>query len=697
MGTAIDSTSIGAFLRPRSIALVGRAFEEGYASMLRDNITRPEVPLRAYLVDDGGTESSVLRTVRSCEEISEPVDLAYLMLPEEQVLAALEDAARAGIPRVCIGGPMKPEVQALVLHHAAARDIEIMGPNVGGFINVVDGYPVGMFPRPPTVAGPIAIVSQSGGCAQAMLDIAEAQRAYVGYVVTTGNEAMVTAAHVVDFLVDDPSTRVVALFAEEIRETALFLAAVARANAMGKAVVVLKVGASELAARTALTHTGAIVGDDDVTDAVFRRHGVVRVRSFEEMVVTAKLLAHAGPLAKARVGIVSISGGICDVVADQAALHDVPLADLTPETVAAISVQLPELQDPHNPVDATGEAAIDPAVFTALLEAVGRDEEVGILVAMNEASWSDGALKAMYRAVRRGMERGRGPAVYMDWFMRSQRDHTGALATSAGIDCVLGGLEFGMRALGHLCRWSEAVHRLTAPSCAPAPSVVEVVTDRVRRGRWSEPEVRGMLEAAGLAVTPGSVAHSAEEAVRSARHYGGPVAVKVVSSRIQHKASVGGVRLHVLGDDAVKDAYVGVTSSANATTVESTDAVLVSPMRTNGIELLVGVKRDTQWGLVLVIALGGSLVEAFDRKVLADLPVDEHDVLRMLESLRCSSLLTARPASTRVEMRGIVDAVVRLADVAACLGDDLESLEVNPLWIGEDAVEVMDAVISWAD
>ena len=240
-------------------------------------------------------------TVTSCAEIGEPVDVAYLMVPQAGMLAALDDAAAAGIRNACVLSSGYAEAGEA----GRAAQAELVAPRRPDSAWCCSARTTSASPTSPTACrsarspgcpagGPVALLSQSGASSSAMLDFARMVNVGLSYLVTLGNEAMITAGHVLDFLVDDPDTRAVAIFMETVRDPEIFRRAARRAAAAGKAIVVLKAGSSALSARTAAAHTGALVGDDRVIDAVFADLGIIRVDSIEDMLITAGAAAALG-------------------------------------------------------------------------------------------------------------------------------------------------------------------------------------------------------------------------------------------------------------------------------------------------------------------------------------------------------------------------------------------------------------------
>jgi acetate---CoA ligase (ADP-forming) len=718
LASQITGERLTSLFRPRSVALVGASDKSTFSLLAYRNLVEFGLEDRTHLVNRRGATTHGQPTVTSCTRIGEPVDVAYLMVPRAGLLEALHDAAEAGIRNACVlssgyaeAGEAGRAAQAELVAHAASLGMVLLGPNHLGFANFTDGVPVCSVPGLPRRGGPVALLSQSGASSAAMLDFAAVANVGLSYLVTLGNEAMITAGHVLDFLVDDPETRAVAMFMETVRDPAVFRRAARRAAAAGKAVVVLKAGSSALSARTAAAHTGALVGDDRVISSVFADLGVIRVDNIEDMLISAGAAAALGRLDRPGIGIVSISGGACDIVADRAEDLGAALPELAAPTRDALAGIMPAYGTVQNPLDVTGAAVIDPTIFTRAIEVMSADPSIGVVGIINTLPWSDpGPNGRPYHgqvfvdAIGAGMQAAVGPTAYINQVMLPVTDYTRASLERGCVPYALPGLRQAMVALRNVAWWSEVTRTPPAagadgPAPAPVPALVPVPAPGERRGHWPEDAARRLLSDAGIPVVPASLVGSADEAVKAAAGIGGPLAVKIVSADIMHKSDIGGVRLNVPPDEsAVREAYLAVTAAAAAVTGAVPGAaadVLISPMRTGGTELLVGVVRDPVWGPMLAVAIGGIFVEVLRDSALAPVPVTAAQARRMLGTLRGRALLDGARGGAPADLNALSAVIARIGDLAAALGDDLESLEVNPLWVDGATIEALDAVVTW--
>lgn len=707
----VTRESVDALLNPRTFALIGASDKSTFSTLLHANLVAAGHEDRTFLVNPRRAEVHGRATYPTCAEARRRtgtvIDLVHVMVPAAAAADALRDAAAAGARAAVVlssgwseTGPEGRARQDELVALAAELGIALLGPNVLGLVNVGAGIPAMALSDPPTEPGPVALVSQSGASCGAMKEFAAMAGVGLSHVLTVGNEAMVTVGHLVDALVDDDAVRAVAIFMESIKEPAVFAAAARRAAAAGKAVVVLKAGRSELAARSAASHTGALVGDDRVVDAMLADLAVIRVDTIEEMLVTAGIAAHTGPLERPGIGVVSISGGACDIVADLADAVGADLPELSAATTAALQERMPDFGHAHNPLDITGAAIIDPTLWTASVTAVGTDPSVGAVLAINSLPWREDGRpfygQRFVDAIGAGAADAAVPVLYVTQTSQPVGPQVRAILSSGGIGHVVPGLRLAVDGVARVAQWSA---RRLLPRAEPGAPALAEVTSLVPGEPLSEAAARDLLLAAGVPAVPSWHVRSAEDAAKAAAESGTALAMKIVSADIGHKSDIGGVRLGVEPAAAATTYDDLVATCAAARPDARLDGVLMSPMRPPATELLVGVTRDEDWGLLLAVGLGGVLVEVLDDVALAPLPVDDAAVLRMLAGLRGGALLDGvrgRPAADRAAIAAAVARIGRLAEAMdAAHGTAFDGLEVNPLRVDGATVEALDALLTW--
>ncbi|MBT9598137.1 MAG: acetate--CoA ligase family protein [Vitreoscilla sp.] len=685
---------------PQSIALVGASERSPWSQLLHANIQRVGYAGRIYAVNKTGAAAHGYPGYRACREIPEAVDAAYLFVPLEAVLDAFDDVVESGIQSAVIltsgfaeAGPEGAALQAELTQRARAAGVTVLGPNCLGYANLAIRAAMTPIPiHPPFLPGKVALVGQSGATSIEIVDMAQDSNIGLSMCIATGNEAMLDVAACVDFLVDDDNTQVIMVFAETLRDTATFAAAARRAAVKKKAIVMLKAGATELTAQVAAAHTGALVGNDAVFDAACRQLGVLRVHTLENLVVTAGLLAHTGPLRAPGVGIVSISGGACTLIADRAEAHGVSLPALSPATRARLREAVPGPGEALNPFDITGLAVRDPALFERVLTALGDDPAIGFVGCVYSMPWNEKWQQVpAIEVIGRALAQLGKPSAMLNQTLRPVSQKSRDIMAACGVPAAFGGLEAVVGALGHISRWSAWLQAQTSVD-QPLP----VLPADTRPD--SERATLDYLASRGVPVIPARLARTRGEAVDFAASLGAPVAMKIASPDIAHKTEVGGVRLDLQGDTAVGAAFDAMLAGVRQARPDARiDGVLVSPMRSGGLEILVGTVRDPQWGLTLAVGLGGVWVEALADTQLHVLPVSPQEAKAMLGRLRAAKLLQGFRGSPPVDLDRLARVIAAIGDAALALGGSLAALEVNPLWVRGDEVEALDALAVWAD
>jgi acyl-CoA synthetase (NDP forming) len=706
---------LSALFNPRSIAIVGASERSTWTIVMRQCSQGYGFTGRTFAVNRSGSQVFDWPGYTSCAAIGERVDAAYICVPLEGVMEALEDVARAGIRDAVVltsgyseTGAAGAERQHALAMRAQSLGIHLLGPNCLGFANVAEHTAITAIPpRGALLPGSgISFVCQSGATAAELLEFSQQQGIGVSFFAATGNEAQIALADVVDYLIDDANTRAIMLVAESIRHTDRFAAAARRALSAGKPVVALKVGSSELAASVAKAHTGSMVGDDRVFSAACRQFGIIRVASLEQLVITAMLLAHTGPLPPGGVGVTSVSGGACTIIGDQAEAAGMPLPAFTPDTVQRLRKVLPDYAATFNPLDVTGAYVREPAILEQTLAILGNDPGIALRYCAINLPWlanTTTPTPEMLAAVGRGLRTGSTPALLVTQTIKPVSDVSRALMREHGIPAVIGGLDHATRAAGSAVWWSAkqraagaktpGVSLSTDRPLAPPPQQLGLAPGSTA----TERDCLDYLARFGVPVIPATLARSADEAVAQARAYGGRVALKIASPDIAHKTEVGGVQLRLEGDDAVAAAWRRIDASARAAAPQARiEGILVSPMRERGIELFVGTARDRDWGAVIVLGLGGIWVEALQDTALRLLPVGQADVIEMLQSLRAVKLLQGYRGSPAADLEAIAEVVVRVGHAALALGPKLAAFEINPLLVDGNRVEALDALVTWS-
>jgi acetate---CoA ligase (ADP-forming) len=706
--TLVTPERLAQFFAPRSIALVGASDTSGWARFIVAASSAVGYCGPLHPVHPVHEKVFGRPAVPTLRDLAEPVDLAFILAPTEAVMGVIDDAAAAEIGNVVVlasgyreAGSRGRELEDELVARAAEHGIVLLGPNCLGFLNTgAAAAPFALTVPLPLTAGPVGIGLQSGALSSALLAFARSQAIGVSTVASLGNEAMITTADVLDYLVADEQTKVVCLFLEEIGDPAAFSAAAERADEAGKPIVALKVGSSQAGQESALAHTGAVAGDDAVVDAVLKQLNIIRVDSIEELLTTAALLGYHPVPHGRRMGVLTASGGACDIIADRASEQGIEIPPFAPATTEAIAEHLPSFAAARNPLDVTGYVlanartspltAIDHALDAALADP-GLDFVLFTGFTIPEVRPADERLAALIESrvdwLARRVSGAPIPAIPMSLTCVDIGAYSRELLGAHDVHLV-SGMELGVRALGNALRWQDGRGRIRQLPAWPRPAGASASG---AAAAWSETRARELLAGAGIPVVPGLLAGSAEEAVEAASTIGRPVAVKISSDRITHKSDIGGVALGLSSDDEIRAAYARVTAAA-ARAGDDSGSVLVTAMRSGGVELLAGVSVDPGFGPVLAVGLGGIFVEVLRDVSLRVLPVDTGEVGRMLTELRGLPLLTGGRGTAPADLDALAKVISDIGELAASV-PGLRALEVNPLWVRGDQIEALDVLV----
>lgn len=694
------SHRLSSLLEPKSIALIGASDRSNWSNRINGALGVIGYPGDVYYVNPRGGEAHGHQLFTSVKELPVVPDLAFMMVPGGAVLPAMREVAEAGVKAAVVLssgfaeiGEAGREAQRELAELCDAHDMVVLGPNALGYVNTAARVALKPFqPGEELRGGSIAVVSQSGNVTVQVMNMARSFDVGLGFAVSTGNEMDVSLADVVDFLAQDPGTRVIAVFAETFKDPQAFLTSCRRAREAGKLVVCLKVGRSEAAARAALAHTGSLVGNDEVIDSFLRSAGVVRVSSLEDLLTVADTFARTGPIDRG-VALLTISGGTCDIVADRAEEIGVDLPDFAAPTVAALEQLLPGFAAAHNPLDITGAAVTDSTLFARALEVVVQDPGIGVVIAAQEIdhqaennAWGQETIAAMAKVANAST----CPVILANTTVRHLSPRVREIRAEVAAPAVFGGVDRILPAIRQIQWWTRS---LDGGGGRAVPAAIELPA--APTGSWTERVCRPLLEQVGVQVVPGHVVTSPEEAAAVTAGWVDPVVLKVISDDILHKSDIGGVALDIAPEAVEAEAramFDRVRASAPDAAVQG---LLVSPQRVAGIDLLVGVVREPGWGNVLAVGLGGIWTEVLQDVQRVALPAGPDEIERALRSLRAWPLLDGARGTAPVDVPALCETIARIADLSLALGEELAAVEVNPLRVTADRIEALDAAVVW--
>ena len=714
------SHALSSLLSPRGIALVG--VKGGpFDSAARDSMARRflELLLRhgydgsVYPVNPKYDTVGGLRCYASVAEVPGVVDVAIVIAAKPRVAEIVADCGAKGVKAVAIvssgfaeTGPQGKADEVAIVELARSHGMRLLGPNCFGYFNShrsVNLFGSASLLTRPLLKGAIGFVTQSGALAASVVDRAQERGIGFSCVITTGNQADVDNVDALEVMIDDPHTRVVSMFMEGLPHPERLRAAVRRAAELGKPCVVLKTGTSEVARQAALTHTGSLVGNDALYDAVFRQEGVIRCDEPDDLFMTAALLSnHCGTAARSNacgVAVVSMSGAMGGILADGAAHHAVALADLSDQTRRSLS-EVPGIGGCLNPLDAAMATwAGDFGVVGRIAGILASDEGVAeVVLALSGLPYAERLVDDCAATVRAS-----GKVFVPIWAAdraelgnalgRLANDGVTVYETPRSALKAVRGLDLFRR--HQQARQSGALARLDQP------------VDSKRRDRaiellkglgpaLSEHESKRLLALYGVDIPDEQIARSAVEAVTAADRLGYPVVLKVNSSDLGHKSEAGGVALDLQDAAQVRQAFETVLATvARRYPSAARDGVLVARMAAPGIEMIAGAIRDPQFGPVVLTGIGGMFVEVLRDTALRLAPLSEREVLAMMSELQGSEMLDGVRGRDPCDREAVARILIALATMMIELPDFIEQVDVNPVIVhGEGrGATVADALI----
>jgi acetate---CoA ligase (ADP-forming) len=688
-----------ALMRPRSVAVVGASPNPSFVSGALKNLLRNGYSGQVAAINPKYDHIESAPCYLSLADVPFDVDLVVVGVAARLLPALLDQAEQKGVGALEIitsgfaeMGPEGARRQAELSAWAMRTGIPVGGPNCLGLVHA----PSGMVALPTTFqrlfAGSAGFVLQSGMMAPTVLAPLLARGIGITFAVTSGNEADLEAADYIHYLVDDDDTRVIGVFAEQIKTPARFVEACEAAADKRKPIVMLKIGRSDAARRAALAHTGSLVGADDVIDAVLRKLGVSRVDSVDEMLEHIAVF-HAPRLPRGSgVATVIVSGGAAGLLSDLAPQCGVTFPPLPEATAAALREVVPDYGSVGNPLDVTGQAVFQTEILERSLDLLAEAPGIDVVV------YGRGFPSRMDRAAAVGniLENAvdRCPeTVFLAMslvgghFHPAQSPDTPPAEPMAELGGVpfLQGAEYGLKAVAALIRYAEFV-RLRAP-VQPRPTTLPRLPADDRP--LTERESKAILAQYGIPVTRERVATSLLEALAAATDVGFPVAVKVESPALVHKTEAGGVVLNIVDAAALQQGYERLT----ALDVADMRGVLVQEMVPPGTEVIVGMTRDPQFGPVIALGLGGIFVELLEDVQLLVPPVSEREVRAALERLRGIGVLLGARGEAPGDIDALVDTVLRFSDLCLDLAGVVDEIDINPLVVLPHGVRAVDCLI----
>jgi len=679
-------------LCPKTVAVIGASRTPGKVghdivkNLKNGGFQGPIVP-----VNPSAEEVLGLKCYPDLQAYGESIDMSVIAVPTRGVKPAIESSIQAGAKAIVVitagfkeVGHEGAELEKELAQYCEARGVRLLGPNCLGLINTHHCMNASFAKHMPKI-GEISVISQSGALATAILDWAAGRGLGLAKMVSIGNKADVSEIDLLQALAEDEHTRVIVGYLESIGSGDDFIK-VAEAAASVKPVVGLKAGTTSAGVKAASSHTGSLAGADIAYGAAFRRAGVIRADTFEELFDFATALAMQ-PLPKGdRVAIITNAGGPGIMAADAVEQSGMKVTTLTYSAASALKQKLPAAASVGNPIDVLGDA--DPDRYALALNTALDDDSVdAIIVILTPQAMTQPAETA--RAVA-ACVRGNKPVLAA--FMGGQDVMPGReelVASNLPDYTSPERAVAALKAMVDYAAWRRRPPRVVTRFPVNRRRVERVLARHVRAGALQirEVEAKEILRAYDFNVPPGEVALSVDDAVEIAQRVGYPVAIKIVSPDIIHKSDFGGVRLHLTNAEAVRDAYDLMMLRIQRRAPEARlEGVYVEKMAARGREVIIGMTRDPQFGPMLMFGLGGIFVEIMKDVTFHLAPITAEEAMQMLMGTRSYALLKGARGQAGVDLPGIANGLQRISQLVTDF-PQITELDINPFIVGEVGTE----------
>lgn len=647
----------------------------------------------------GAAEIQGRKAYASLLEVPGPVDHVIMAVPVAGVEAAMLECAAKGvlIVQVFTAGFAEVDTAGAALQQrlvdiCRGAGMRMIGPNSLGVLNpktrffaTFSTFLNGMQPK----SGVIGLATQSGAFGSATYGMATLRGIGLSRVVATGNEADVDVAECIDYLADDPDTRVICAALEGCKDGERLRAALRKAADAGKPLIIMKIGQTEIGAAAAATHTGSLAGNDAVYDAVFAECGAFRAQSVEDMLDLAHFCAVTSALPyNESVGIMTGSGGIGILMADNACQLGLSLPALSDGAAAALREILP-FAVPANPYDTTAQVTSVPDGVTRVLEAMVDPQSAygtvfAYLAHVGLSPKRFASTEARLIDLRQAhADRQFVVVMLSDAFVTHRLEDAGVAVFADPTRAV--------RAVASAARMATRRRRLHRPSASRIATAARLPMDRA----LTEHEAKALLSAAGIPVLSEMICLTVAEAVEAAKGMGFPVVVKIVSPDIAHKTEIGGVIVNLPDADAVAAAVDTVFARAAASVPGARiDGALVAPMVRGGIETILGIHMDPVFGPMVMFGLGGTAVELYKDVAFASAPLTAERALSLVQSVRGSALLSGWRGGSQYDVQALAQVLCNLSNFAVAHAAELSGIDINPFVVQTSGGVCLDALIS---
>jgi acetyltransferase len=688
-------TSMESVFNPRSVAVIGASEVAGKAAERRTrSLLEGGYDGDVYLINPKRSELFGRKAYPNITEVGAQVDLAMMVIAPRFLVSAVSDSVKMGVKGIIIitaglgeTGEEGKKIEAEILNAAAKTGVCVIGPNCSGMFSASASMNLLGVPR--LEKGPVSVLAQSGNVIDSLTHYARMRGLGFSKIISLGNAIGASFPDYIEYLKDDPDTKVIITYLEGIKDGNRLIRVV-RETIKNKPVVALKVGRSAAGARAAASHTGSLAGDDLIVDAAFRQAGIVRAANIDEMFDMAEVFCSC-PLPEGnRVAILSEGGGDNSIAADNAEIHGMEVPVLSPETQEKIKPFLLEGMPASNPIDYGGTAEENPHMITECSKVCMQSDEVdGVYITGFFGGFKDIIAPHVAKIEE---QTSRDLVELVKQFNKPLFVHTsfaeGAIKSMdilkrAGIP-VMASSQRSSQCLSALMKFAANRNKI---------SQMNISERRKKEYRTNllETESRNILEIYGMPLPQAALISNVDDIDATGIKIPYPLAMKVVCPDIIHKSDAGGIKLNLKAEKEVRQAFEEIIANAcKFTTRDRVLGTLISPMAADGQECIIGMIRDPQFGPVIMFGLGGIFVEILKDVAFRVAPLADEDIDEMIEEIKGYKVLTGIRGEKPKDMDAIKNIIATLSEIAID-NPEIREIDLNPVIVHEEGASIVDS------
>lgn len=700
-------SKMDSFFNPKSLAIIG-------ASANLNSISgRPIKYLRnhgykgnIYPVNPKYEEIAGLKCYKSVLDIEGQIDQVMIAVNYRLVIKTLKDCAQKGVKYALIfssgfaeSGDEGKKIQEEIVEVSKKTGIRVLGPNCQGFVNlrnnVASSFSASLEIQP-YLKGSIGFVTQSGALGYSIFNLAQESGVGFSYVVSTGNEVDLNTCDFLEYMVENDETNMIITYTEDIKNGRRFKELAARALELGKPIVCIKVGASEVGQKAAASHTASLTGSDTPYMTVFKQNGVIRVDEIQDAINLAILRERIKKIPdNINMGVITTSGGAGILLADKAEEYGINLPELDNKTREIIEKEIPDYGSSLNPVDVTAQVINEPDNFKNVLQVMEDNPGIdGIVIVISMIYGEAGA--TMARCIVEMTQKTTTPIVVAwpagDRLMKENFD-----ILTEGYVPWYKSPEQAIKTLGTAMKYGLFRKKAASYQPLPAPKADENVLKAIRaKDRFSEHDAKNVLAGFNLPITREKVVNTLEEAVEFSTEIGFPVVLKIDSPDILHKTEVGALKLNLKSAAEVEAAYKEIMDNVKKHKPDALlNGIMVQEMVTGGKEMIIGIDQS-RFGPMVMVGMGGIFVEVLKDVTYRIAPFGREEALLMLEELNSYQILTGVRGEKRSDIEALVELLVKMGQFASVFQDEIAELDINPVLVLPEGqgVKIADALIA---